>query len=1346
MPTHRSRLICVFGLILILILAYTYSSGAAPGDITTVVGGLPRDISATQASIGYPAGICIDQSGNVYIAAASNHRVLKVDVITGNISVFAGVGSEGHAGDGMLATQAFLNSPSSVAIDQAGNLYISDSGNNRIRKVDANTGIISTVAGNGNQGDSGDGGLATQAFLSYPSSVVVDQTGNLYIADSGNNRIRKVDANTGIISTIAGNGDRQYSGDGGLATFAQLDDPSSVAIDLAGNIYIADSRNSRIRKVDAATGIISTFSGDGNYSYSGDGGPATLASFRYPGDVAIDGSGNLYIADTSNHRIRKVDAVTGIISTIAGSSNSGSSGDGEPATLASLVYPSSVAVGQNGNLYIADSSNLLIRKVDATTGVISTFAGNGKESYSGDGQAATLALLNNPVSVAFDQIENLYIVDRDNKRIRKVDSATGIISTVAGNGVSRYSGDGGLATLASFQDPYSVAVDQTGNLYIADSGARRIRKVNANTGMISTVAGNGSYSYSGDGGPATLASLWGPGGVTFDEAGNLYIAGINSHRIRKVDAATGIISTVAGSRNSGYSGDGGPAILAFLQNPSSVAIDGSGNLYIADSGNNRIRRVENGTSPDILAVDFEFRSEVTATYESYLDGQDDMLFSKVSSGGAEQNLSDRMGLILVKLAQIHVDLDRTHERSREVFDDLEAQMEEAEDLVRNELLGHDTESLSSFLEGLGEVFQGSRYEDFKRRSKSVRSGLTTDLGEIQTIWEDFQDDLENHLDAIETHLDVLKNTSGAFSVTFNVRSGSFSQNDIFRIERTNIDDLVIIENALRATSDRIQESFDHLRTVLDGGTDNAAVIEGLRQASQELVTAMSTLQTSLDRQPLSALGQNITQDIRTGTGAIWLQAARLNDILDGKTYTIQETAVRPLALLENLDAHPQEILLDFYRSSTPETYTFRGIFPDGAPPGLFEKLSVDLVMNTTASFVLHDGYMQKQREKYQARLAEDALDPEAHAILALIQTYFTVSQNHQNVTDLIESAIVGDVGSIANLLDTKDFDYRDDLETIENHIENALHASTPYGYTLSYERQFLVVLIKQTEDMNTPFEVRPGDDVVPLLITTDVLEVMLEIGRNLNTAGREVADAFRTLRDDASQYIDLDLDPNLLDFSGTDSNLDFALALQRSNSRFLQLTPAGISKLRTFGEDIKKPLENFRDAVASFRDLTQDIHEKVNSQNIKTEPLVNLAQDFYEFYNDLNLDFQNPNSTTVINGRIFNLSAWFDTPPDVLLQRFIWYLDDDPDTDNSLGGLYLGRAQEEGPPVDIARFDTDGDNVIGFRDFLQFASLFGKRTGDSPLVPQFDINGNGIIDFPDFIQFARVFGKEVTNN
>jgi PKD repeat protein len=416
------------------------------------------------------------------IAVPSALGVAAGDTIT----TIAGNGTPGFSGDGGQATSAQLNHPWGVAVDAQENVYVGEQNNYRVRKVSG--GIITTVAGTGTQGFSGDGGQATSAQLGEAEGLALDAQGNLYIADYSNNRIRKVSG--GIITTVAGAGTLGYSGDGGQATSAQLNRPVGVAVDTQGNLYIADSNNNRVRKVSG--GIISTVAGIGTAGYSGDGGQATSAQLQYPDGVAVDAQGNLYIADSANNRIRKVSG--GIISTIAGTGTQGFSGDGGPATSATLNYPEDVTLDSQGNIYIADSSNNRIRKVSG--GIITTIAGTGTQGFSGDGGPATSAQFYYPIYLAVDGQGSLWVADWGNHRLRKIanvlPTASFTASPTSGTAplnvsfdgsasndpdgkITAYAwafGDNGTASGATASHQYASAGTFTANLTVTDdSGA-----------------------------------------------------------------------------------------------------------------------------------------------------------------------------------------------------------------------------------------------------------------------------------------------------------------------------------------------------------------------------------------------------------------------------------------------------------------------------------------------------------------------------------------------------------------------------------------------------------------------------------------------------------------------------------------------------------------------------------------------------------------------------------------------------------------------------------------------------------------------------------------------------------
>jgi sugar lactone lactonase YvrE len=364
----------------------------------------------------------------------------------------------------------------------------------------------------------------------------------------GSSSSSKATSSIGAIATVAGNGTTGYSGNGGPAIAAQLNQPSCAVADSAGNLYIGDVETNTIRKVAAGTGTISLYAGNGVPAYSGDGGPAVSASMFAPTGCVLDSTGNLYVAEAGNNILREIAASTGIITTVAGNGagdgcSSGSfSGDGGPATKAELYCPYGVAIDASGDLFISDSDNQRVREVNARTGVITTIAGNGTYGYSGNGGAATDAMIGNPQQLALDSSGNLYIVEQGKCVSAKVNLSTGIISTVAGNGTigtgvtstgSVVKGDGGPATMAQLSLPQGVALDPAGNIFIADSGSQRVRKVDASTGVITTVVGT-TLGYSGNGGPAAQAQLHDPWGLFFDASGNLYIADSFNAVIRKV--------------------------------------------------------------------------------------------------------------------------------------------------------------------------------------------------------------------------------------------------------------------------------------------------------------------------------------------------------------------------------------------------------------------------------------------------------------------------------------------------------------------------------------------------------------------------------------------------------------------------------------------------------------------------------------------------------------------------------------------------------------------------------------------------------------------------------------------
>jgi uncharacterized protein (TIGR03437 family) len=607
-------------------LFFAASARSQPYTISTIAGmnRLLDGHPATSAPLRGPIAVAADTAGNLYIADEFDNRIRKVDA-TGIISTYAGTGRPGYGGDRGAATAAQLFFPISIALDAKGNLYVADQGNAVIRRISSD-GIINTVAGTGRAGYGGDNGRATAAQID-PSAVAVDSQGNYYIADGSNYRIRKVDAN-GIITTIAGTGASGSSGDNGPATAAQIDFVTDLVVDSSGNIYLADYYNYEVRRIDTK-GMITTVAGGVQFGSVGDGVLATTA-VMIPAALALDGSGNLYISDdnVNNTVIRRVDLSNDLIYTLAGNGQVGFGGDNGLAVNAQLNSPAGLAVSGT-QVYIADLQNLRVRKVSTASNVITTVAGTDIHDLG----PATSAFLNFPEGLAIDGAGNIVVADTDNSEARRFKSGghitsfgqvlgspagvavdptgnfyvsdeepgfagetphvlriepDGTTSVVAGAGANGYAGDGGPAAIAALNLPQGIAVDAARNTYIADWGNNRVRKVDTQ-GNINTIAGNGKLTFSGDNGPATAAGI-DPYDVAIDSSGNLFVVDQLNNRIRKV-ATDGTITTVVGTGSPGYTGDGGPAAEAQLNFPTGIAVDHSGNLYIADNHNSVVRRV-----------------------------------------------------------------------------------------------------------------------------------------------------------------------------------------------------------------------------------------------------------------------------------------------------------------------------------------------------------------------------------------------------------------------------------------------------------------------------------------------------------------------------------------------------------------------------------------------------------------------------------------------------------------------------------------------------------------------------------------------------------------------------------
>ena len=607
-----------------LLVAFPLSSQMSSQTVTTAVGGDRGDGGpATKASLDLPGYIAQDSSGNLYVSEPFGQRIRKITP-GGVISTYAGTGIAGYNGDNIAATTAQLNFPTGLAFDPGGNLILADGVNNRVRKIDP-AGIITTIAGTGAAGYTGDGGPAISATFNQPFAITYDVPGNLYITDIGNCVVRVVNT-LSIINTYAGNGVCGYGGDNGPAISANLNFPRGLVTDSHGNLFIADTDNFRVRVVAAISKKITTFAGNGVNGFSGDGGPATSAEIGAPRGLTFRNN-TLYIGRAGKNRVRTVPLSTRIINTYAGS-NFGYDGDGHALLSSQFAGMNGIMFDLSGSLVVVDGGNGRVRK--ASGGVMKTIAGG----YIGDTKPANLASLALPEAIASDKSGNYYIVESDGNRVRKV-SATGTITTIAGTGVSGYSGDGGPGTAAQLWFPSGVAVDSFGNVFVADQFGFVIREIdtlgNINTfsadpsfgglttmvvdsannlyaadagvcviwkitpaAVVTAVAGvDGICGYNSDNIAATTAYLNTPFGVALDIRGNLYIADSTNNRIRRV-ATNGIITTIVGDGNCGFSGDGGSGTSAEICFPEAVVVTGTGAVYLADTVNLRIRKLAGG--------------------------------------------------------------------------------------------------------------------------------------------------------------------------------------------------------------------------------------------------------------------------------------------------------------------------------------------------------------------------------------------------------------------------------------------------------------------------------------------------------------------------------------------------------------------------------------------------------------------------------------------------------------------------------------------------------------------------------------------------------------------------------
>ena len=564
-------------------------SGGTVGSGGTIVPGLAvfagvpsgigtADGTGAAARFNEPAGVAVHGAGNIFVVDNWNHTIRKITP-SGVVTTLAGTAGLSGSADGTGAAARFYR-PEGVAVDGAGNVFVADNWNHTIRKITP-SGVVTTLAGTANISGSADGGAAAARFY-YPSGVAVDGAGNLFVADSANFTIRKITPN-GVVTTLAGSAGLLGSADGTGAA-ARFDSPCGLAVDGAGNVFVAD--NYTIRKI-TPSGVVTTLAGLADSQGSADGTGAA-ARFNGPSGVAVDGAGNLFVRDsdynTYTYTIRKI-TYAGVVTTLAGMGRSAGSADGTGAAarfsytdpgLSSSFGPTGVAVDGAGSVFVADTDNDTIRKI-TPTGVVTTLAGTARLYGSADGAGAA-ASFGRPQGVAVDGVGNVFVADTDNNTIRKIEPS-GVVTTLAGPGpLSGDVGADGTGAAARFDRPFGVAADETGNVFVADGSIRKITLA----GVVTTLAGSAELFGSADG-TGAAARFYSPSGVAVDGAGNVFVADTGNNAIRKITPA-GVVTTLAGSAD-------GTGAAALFNGPQGVAVDGTGNVFVADTGNNAIRKI-----------------------------------------------------------------------------------------------------------------------------------------------------------------------------------------------------------------------------------------------------------------------------------------------------------------------------------------------------------------------------------------------------------------------------------------------------------------------------------------------------------------------------------------------------------------------------------------------------------------------------------------------------------------------------------------------------------------------------------------------------------------------------------
>jgi hypothetical protein len=731
-------------------------------------------------------------------------------------------------------------------------------------------------------------------------------------------------------------------------------------------------------------------------------------------------------------------------------------------------------------------------------------------------------------------------------------------------------------------------------------------------------------------------------------------------------------------------------------------------------------------------VDVEFREEVTADYEEYLEGRWEFFSAQLD----DENAHARMALILVELGQIGVEANRASDRIERAQEDIDFQLGELEDRIIGEWEEEGAADLESLLRTIRHRIGDEKDEDMEE----ILDAIEKDNEEIEAALSDLGDAVADRMGEVQGHAEILVESDAPFAVRFSLRG------EVLEVDRADIDDVEAIAEALLEAAGEMGDAFDLLEEV-GGEEGNIASIQRMREAFRQLDRGLERWMVALAREPQEE-GHGVWETLENTGDFVrdvrgWI--TDIDEILAGRVFLVGEMPVRPVALIENrtfraadpgefasgaitfsllarwkfadaddrdlsadefeaIDAveiareirgkaeHDRllgwisvviatgsagitdplrDLLLDFYRAGSPVDYTFQGLFPAGLSPRLLKLIGADMVVNTSASREEMDRHMESIRQAFQARLDEDLWDSEANAGMAMVRTYFLIVDNHGEVEEFIEMAAEGDIVGIVERFDVEDFDYTSSMDEIRMNIEVA-----------ELDDEMVFILLEKIDYDQNPFIIDEDDDLVFIPLTGRLLGTFLNLVEALAEISMEMAEMVLDLFGRGENFFELDLDPNQLDFTEAESSLDFARALEQSNARFLQITPEGRDKMESAGDEMSEMLAEFSGAVTEMKELTASLDEE---GGMNVEGMAGFMEEFDEFYREVQRDFEIPGSTTELDGRVVNMSAWFDNPPDSLLQKFIWMWDDDEETSNALGGLF-----PNGPGTAVLEYRREG--------------------------------------------------------